>query len=204
MKTLKLIITLVLCTLFMFPTSIYAAEPTAIDSTEIVLSHDGDENFVELTKEEFIEHISRNNNISIQQAEQEVNQKDQITIQQRATIGEIQPRALQLRYGYFESIFYTPTESYGKIPEFSTCATFGVYVSYFLPDASTTWASRRFNAVHDTYLYATNDWTKVIVHSKAANITGPYSIKFASKFDMKRDLPFMYYVNYTLSHDFYL
>lgn len=203
MKAIKLTITLVLCTLFMIPTSVYATETVVNETTEIVLNQEGEENFVELTREEFIEHISRNKNISIQQAEQEVTQNDQISIQQRATIGEIQPRALQIHYGYFESIFYTPTDKHAN-PQISTCATFGVYVSYFLPDASTTWASRRFNAVHDTYLYATNDFTKVILHSKAANITGPYSIKFAAKFEMKRDAPLMYYVDYTLSHNFYL
>ena len=203
MRKVKILLSLVICSFLLLPLSIQAkGKREIIKKDEIVINQQND-SFTELTREEFIEHIARNNGISYEQAEIEVTQKDFNCFKERSLNGEIQPRSMILHYGYFESYFYTPTDEYND-PRRSTCAKFGVYASYYYPDADTSWASRRFNAVHDTYLYAANDFTSVILRSKYAYVSGSYSINFDARFEMKRDAPFMYYVEYTMSHKFYI
>lgn len=196
MKKIKLFIVMMMCALVVVPTTISAEE----NDTQQV-QQDDDYEFVELSREEFINHIAELNDLTYSEAEIQVSGNDFEGISAAIARGERMPRALELRYGYFTSRFYTPSDT-KRDPAGSTNAYYGVYASYYLPTGSTSWSSRKFNAIHDTFIYAGNGSSLVTVYTKNANITSVYNIKFSAKFKMKRNLPGMYYVDYTVTTNF--
>lgn len=193
MKNIKILLILFVFSLFLMPVQVSAENEDNEKTDEF--------EFVELSKAEFIQHIATNNDISFEEATILVEEKDNQGFIDAANRGEIMPRGLSLRYGYFKAIFYTPSDPKPD-PLGSTCAEYGVYASYYLPDANSSWASRKFNAIHDSFVLPNNNYTAVVVHSKSANITGSHNIKFSAIFDMKRNFPQHYYVKYTINHNF--
>ncbi|MDQ0359439.1 hypothetical protein [Breznakia pachnodae] len=202
MKKIKLLLAILLCTLVVVPTAISAEENTSNDDNNSQqVQQDDDYEFVELSREEFIKEIADLNNISYEEAEIKVNVNNLEGFNDAIVRGEKMPRALETRYGYFTSRFYTPTDT-DRRPEISTNAYYGVYASYYLPTGSTSWSLRKFLAIHDVFIYAGNSYTAVKVQSKNANITSAYNIKFSALIQMKRDQLLHVYINYTVTRNF--
>ncbi len=153
-----------------------------------------DTTVVELSKEEFVKQVATRKGISTTQAEQEIDRVDFQNLVNSFSMGRRMPKSLYLKYGYFQRQHCSGD---GMI-----CATYGVYASYYLPDSNSPWSSRYFNGVHDSYLYASNFAALVKLYSKSAFISNSYTIVFAANFDMKRDAPFNWYVNYKINTNF--
>lgn len=202
MKKIKLLLAIILCAVVVFPTAISAEDNDKGNEDDLQQGQqDDDYEFIELSREEFIKQIADLNDISYEQAEIKVNVNDLKGINDAMVRGEIITKGLETRYGYFTSRFYTPSDT-NPNPEFSTHAFYGVYASYTLPTGSTSWSLRKFIAIHDVFIKAGNEFTKVTVISKNANITSSYNIKFSAIIKMKRNQPLHHYVDYTVAKNF--
>lgn len=195
MKKIKFLLTITVCILFIIPVSIHAEEKIS-NNTNIIDESDSisDVEFVDLSREEFNSKIAENNGITYNEARDRTNKLELQGLAEMAANGEIMPRALNAKQGYFKANYYTSNSI--------IYATFGVYATYYLPSGNTSWTARKFTAVHDKFVYAGTYMTLVNTLSCSAPITNQYTIGFAAIIDMKTNMPGMYYVKYNIRYNF--